>query len=172
MNLSSNKSLFPDSVFRQTEPATLLQCDWVNDKQFVELLHASWISQYTDYLGADAAETLVHQLIANGEIYEHEQAFTLQASVDDQLVGIAALRPLSGISLITMLEVIPDKQGKGIGRQLITALDLVSDKLLAHVSLHRPLVAAFYSSLGFHTLQRASVHHYGYDLEFDVMAKS
>ncbi|MFK7853886.1 MAG: GNAT family N-acetyltransferase [Granulosicoccus sp.] len=163
--------MFPQSVFKQTEPATLLQCEWVHDKRFVELLHASWISQYADYLGADEAETLVHQLIASGEIYEHERAFTLQASVDDQLVGIAALRPLRGISLITMLEVIPEKQGNGIGRQLIAALDLVSDKLMAHVSLHRPPVVAFYSSLGFHTLQRTNVHHYGHDLEFDVMAK-
>lgn len=163
---------FPDCVFNQTQPAVVVQQDWIVNQDFVEVLHASWIAQYADYLGTDTAEALVKQLITNGEIYQHQPSLTIQATVEGQMVGIAALRPLQGISLVTMLEVIPAHQGQGIGRQLINALSTASDKLLAHVSVHRPAVAAFYTSLGFHQLQRVTLNHYGHDLEFDVMAKS
>jgi N-acetylglutamate synthase-like GNAT family acetyltransferase len=172
VNPNVEESCFPDSVFNQTEPAVIVQGEWLTDKKFVTLLRSSWESQYADYLGIEAAESLVRQLTANREIYEHYAPLTLQATVDGQMVGIAALRPLEGISLVTMLEVIPANQGQGIGQQLIKALGSASEKLLTHVSIHRPAVAAFYSSLGFHLLDRTTLDHYGHQLEFDVMATS
>ena len=172
MNSSVEKSCFPGSVFKQTEPAVMVQVEWLADEKFVKLLRASWVSQYADYLGVETAESLVEQLTASREIYEHYAPLTLQATVEGEMVGIAALRPLEGISLVTMLEVLPANQGQGIGQQLIKALDATSEKLLTHVSIHRPAVAAFYSSLGFHLLERTTLDHYGYQLKFDVMAKS
>ncbi len=172
MNSSVEQSCFPDSVFNQTEPAVIVQGEWLADKKFVTLLRTSWESQYADYLGIEVAESLVKQLTDNREIYEHYAPLTLQATVGGQLVGIAALRPLEGISLVTMLEVVPANQRQGIGQQLIKALGTASGKLLTHVSIHRPAVAAFYSSLGFHQLNRTTLDHYGHQLEFDVMVKS
>lgn len=172
MDANVDDSLFPDSVFRQIEPAVIVQTEWLTDKSFLNVLCASWVSQYADYLGVKAANSLVEQLTANREIYAHHAPLTIQATVGGKLVGIAALRALEGISLVTMLEVIPANQGQGIGRQLIKALDAASEKLMTHVSIHRPEVAAFYASMGFHLLERTTLDHYGHQLEFDVMAKS
>jgi len=168
----AEKSEFANSIFNQTEPAVIVQGDWLADKPFTEILHASWEAQYAEYLGVPVANSLVKQLIANGEIHRHHAPLTIQATIQGKMVGIAALRPLNGISLITMLEVIPAKQGQGIGHQLITALETASNKLLTHVSIHRPTVKAFYASQGFHQLERTTLDHYGHALEFDVMAKS
>ena len=172
MTTIAQENVFAAQVFEPINPSTLVQRDWLNDEPFVALLQESWTQQYAEYIGSQAARTLVNTLIDSGEILAHDPSLTLLATNNQKNVGIAALRRLSGLSLITMLEVVPACQGKGIGHQLMAALETASDRLMAHVSIHRPAVAHFYASQGFHRLQRTRLDHYGHELEFDVMAKT
>lgn len=165
---------FADYVFEQNNPADLRQTSWRDDHLFLKRLHRSWQQQYAEYLGEEPAASLLGQLIADGSLYAHDPALTLQAMIDEQRVGIASMRVLSkerGLALITMLEVQEQFQGHGIGRQLVNALASASVHLMAHVSIHRPQVKTFYQRLGFKCLERAIVDHYGHALEFDVVAR-
>lgn len=152
-------------------PAELTQQDWQNDSRFVAALYESWQAQYADYLGEAEASLLMERLQASGDLLQHYEPATVVAKIGTELVGLASLRPLKGLSLITMLEVIETARGKGVGRQLVEALGENSDRLLAHVSIHRPEAMAFYVTLGFQQLERTIVDHYGHDLEFDVVAR-
>ncbi len=168
---NSFTSHFPKAALAQTGPATLHQWDWASDAVFVQALRQSWCAQYADYLGRKEANRLIEQLSASGDLYAHPLAATLVACQDNKPVGIAALRPLQGLSLITMLEILPDHRRLGIGRQLVQALSVSGERLLVHVSIHRPELCVFYNTLGFKLLKRSAVDHYGHALEFDIMVR-
>ena len=127
--------------------------------------------QYAEYLGQAAAKLLVERLVLNGELYPSAEQPLLVAHCGGKMVGIACLRPLQKLSLITMLEVLESSRHQGVGQALMVALEQRSERLLAHVSIHRPRVKAFYLGLGFTVLERSEVDHYGHLLQFDVMAK-
>lgn len=163
---------FPASIFDQQAPARLRQGAWTDNTAFLENLRISWVSQFADYMGPQAASLHFKSLQNDGLLYTDNPDQTLHAWKGDRLVGVTALRPLSGIDLITMLEVDAAFRGQGIGGQLLEALCLASDCLMAHVSIHQPRVKAFYKRMGFHVLHRDKVQHGIHLLEFDVVAKS
>ena len=163
---------FPAQVFLEDSPAQLKRGDWMWDAHFVEALRESWLNQYADYIGREEATEYVQLLDREGRLFSHYDPLTIHACVDGRIVGVGALRPLGGLELITMLEVDPEFRNRGIGRQLVIALSTVSDKLMAHVSIHQPRALAFYVGIGFHVLQRSQVQHGQHLLEFDVVAKS
>lgn len=150
---------------------TVSETAWPEDEGFLQALYKSWIQQYADYLGQAVAASLVERLLASGRLFPPAEQPLIVAHCGEELVGIACLRPLQGLSLITMLEVLEPCQQQGVGRALIAALEKRSDRLLAHVSIHRPLVRTFYQRLGFTILARSVVDHYGHPLEFDVLVK-
>lgn len=156
---------------RTPRAARLLLGAWPDDAGFLGSLRESWTRQYADYLGEATARELVDQLHSSGDLYRHQEQFVLLASLDDTLVGIAAIRSLGKMSLLTMLEVLEPYRQQGIGRQLVEALLDHAERLLVHVSIHRPDARAFYDRLGFQALERTVVDHYGHALEFDVMVK-
>ncbi|MFT4727241.1 MAG: GNAT superfamily N-acetyltransferase [Granulosicoccus sp.] len=153
-------------------PARITQRDWVQDDAFVSIIRTSWHSQYADYIGSKAADSLFQKVHASGKIYEHNVHGTLVAILDGRLVGIASVRDLQKLFLITMLEVVPEHQGNGIATQLLNALCTVPKPLLVHVSIHRPLVKRFYAKQGFKTLAPEEIEHYGHSMVFDVMVKT
>ncbi|MFK7891343.1 MAG: GNAT family N-acetyltransferase [Granulosicoccus sp.] len=165
---------FPSRVFDRAFPAKLVQRDWTSDKRLLHDLQASWRAQYAEYLGQDEADSLVDRLLACGSLYAHDTRYTLQATIDDRCAGICSLRPMTDsgeLGLITLLEVSENYRHRGVGRQLVRALETVSDSVMAHVSIHRPDVKKFYESLGFHCLERTHIDHYGHQLAFDVVAR-
>lgn len=166
-----NQPRFSHEVFLQTEPAVLSQGPWHDDQAFLSNLIPSWQSQYADYLGAERARRLVARLLQSGDIFSHDPQGTLIAFRGDEKVGVAALRELPGLSLITLLEVVPSYQGQGIARQLIQALATSEDPLMTHVSIHRPGLREFYELMGFSLIQRGPVNHYGHQLLVDVMLR-
>lgn len=163
---------FPSSIFKQHTPAQLKQGEWTHDTAFLSSLHQSWVSQFADYMGETAASLHFKSLQDDGLLYTDDPLLTVHAWKGERIVGVTALRPLGGIDLITMLEVDSDFRGQGIGSQLLAALCLASDCLMAHVSIHQPRVKAFYERMGFHGLQRDRVRHGEHLLEFDVVAKN
>lgn len=156
----------------QAQPYPFIDTDWTKDAELTSLLRESWRSQYAEYLGVDRAIDLVEQLHQTGKVYEHDVAGTLVAGHNDKPVGVAAIRKLPEISLVTLYEVIPDYRGKGVGRQLLEALCTVSGPLVAHVSIHRPWLRAVYEQHGFHCLGTERVDHFGHDLPFQIVARS
>ena len=163
---------FNAQVFLQNSPAQLRQGDWMSDKRFLDALRTSWLNQYADYIGQTKASDYIQLLDSEGRLFSHYEPLTIHAWVGNKIVGVSALRPLGELSLITMLEIVPEFRGKGIGGQLVSALSTASDKLMAHVSIHQPRAIQFYSGHGFHVLQRTQVQHGQHMLEFDVVAKS
>jgi len=163
--------VFAASVFDQHGPAELSQGNWQDDKPFVASLYTSWEQQYADYLGPDTASRLIARLARSGALFQHHTPTTLLASIDGCTVGIAAMRPLGELSLITLLEVVPAYRRKGIGTQLLRALCSGSRGLMAHVSIHRPRLLDLYVQTGFTVLQRSVVDHHGHPLMFDVVAR-
>ena len=161
---------YPAHVFEDTRPAELRQGAWLHDAGFLDALKSSWQKQYADYLGKELSEQYVQALQDEQRLYDHDEALTIHAWVDNRIVGVSALRPLRGIHLITMLEVLPDFRSKGIGEQLVSAHSCVAQCLMAHVSIHRPRAKWFYEQLGFTVLQRQTVPHDQHDLEFDTLA--
>ncbi len=159
-------------MFKNSTPAQLRQGDWMSDSAFLDTLYQSWRAQYADYIGEKKAALYVQNLHREGRLYDHHDPLTLHAWVDERIVGVTALRSLDAINLITMLEIHPDFQRNGIGGQLLEALCCASDKLMAHVSIHRPDVLLFYKRHGFHVLNRANVQHGEHVLAFDVVARS
>lgn len=164
-------SRFSPSVLNVPGPSVLSHSDWLKDPDFLAELCASWHQQYAEYIGQDAAKELIQYLRSSGEIFAHEPEGTLTATMDDQYVGVAAVRALQGVSMISLLEVRDKYRCCGIGQQLINALTTVGEPLFAHVSIHRPHVKAFYSNRGFLHLDRNPVDHYGHALIFDIMAR-
>ncbi|ASJ72601.1 GNAT family N-acetyltransferase [Granulosicoccus antarcticus] len=154
-----------------TGSLSVSQIVWPEDKDVLQGLHASWIEQYAEYLGPDTAELLVGRLLDSGKLYPEKEVPVLGAYKGETLVGVASLRSLQGLSLITMLEVMQPFRHQGVGRALVSALDKRAERLLAHVSIHRPAVRIFYQQLGFKLLERMQVDHDGHLLEFDVLAK-
>ena len=154
-----------------TTPITVTEASWPEDETFLRALQASWVAQYSDYLGQAAAVSLIERLLVSGELYPLAEQPLVVAYSGEQLVGIGCLRPLQKLSLITMLEVLQSSRHQGVGKALMAALEQRSERLLAHVSIHRPLVRAFYQGLDFNLLERIKVDHYGHLLEFDVMVK-
>ncbi len=152
-------------------PVTVSDSRWPDDQAFLQALQVSWVDQYAQYLGQSVATSLVERLLASGELYPPAEQPLVVAHSGDRLVGIACLRPLQGLSLITTLEVLETWQRQGVGRALIAALEERSERLLTHVSIHRPSVRTFYQGLGFTLLERSVVDHYGHLLEFDVLVK-
>ena len=132
----------------------------------------SWCSQYADYIGSEAAADLVSKARASGEIYAHNAQGSLVAKLQDEVVGVTAVRDLEKLFLITILEVVPEHQGKGIANQLLTAICTVRKPVMVHVSIHRPWLTALYEKHGFKTLGPEEVDHYGHSLVFDVMVKA
>ncbi|MFT5895004.1 MAG: GNAT superfamily N-acetyltransferase [bacterium] len=153
-------------------PAQITQRDWVQDEAFVSALRSSWHSQYADYTGSVVAANLVERAHATGEIYDHNANGTLVATLNGQLVGIAAVRDIQKLFLITLLEVVPEHQGKGIASQLLNAICTVPKPLLVHVSIHRPWLKKLYAKQGFETLAPEKIEHYGHPMIFDVMGKA
>lgn len=156
----------------RAQPFPFIEIDWTQDAELTFLLRESWCSQYTEYLGANKASQLVEHLHSTGKVYEHDAAGTLVAGHDGKPVGVAAIRKLPEISLVTLYEVIPDYQGKGVGHQLLEALCTVSGPLVAHVSIHRPWLVAVYQRHGFHCLGTERVDHFGHDLPFQIVARA
>ena len=163
---------FTPEVFSTAGPAQLRQGEWSSDPSFLLALNDSWCRQYADYIGEERAAQYVEQLRTEHRLYDHYPPLTLHAWVDDHIVGISALRPLGKLDLVTMLEVLPAYQGRGIGRQLLQGLSVVSERTMAHVSIHQPRVLAFYKQFGFHVLKRSRERHGRYLLEFDVVART
>lgn len=149
-----------------------LASSWPRDPAFLDALHASWTDQYAEYIGDAAAKALVAQLLDAGELYPDEQQLVQVATVGSELAGVAACRSLEGLSLVTMLEVLDDYRHRGVGSHLLASLQARTEqRLLAHVSIHRPGVLRFYEAQGFRRLPRTGVDHYGHELEFDVLVK-
>ncbi|MGQ7844313.1 GNAT family N-acetyltransferase [Granulosicoccus sp. 3-233] len=161
----------------QDEPATdvglqTLVTAWPRDATFLEALHVSWIEQYADYIGEAAAHALVNRLLVTDELYPGEGQQVQLALIGTRPVGVAACRSMQGLSLITMLEVLSEHRQQGVGSRLLTDLQArTTERLFAHVSIHRPQVRRFYERQGFRCLSRTCVDHYGHALEFDVMVK-
>lgn len=172
MSTISTPTIFKLDSVQTKKPAQLTQQDWQQDEVFVSALRTSWHSQYADYIGTIAADNLIRQLHASGDIYEHDAQGTLVATVDDQLVGIAAVRDVQKLYLITLLDVVPEHQEKGIASQLLNAICTLSKPLLVHVSVHRPWLKPFYEKRGFTTLTPKEINHYGHSMVFDVMVKA
>ena len=156
----------------QARAYPFIDADWTQDADLTSLLRESWRSQYAEYLGADKAIDLVEHLHKTGKVYEHDVAGTLVVGHDGRPVGVAAIRKLPEISLVTLYEVIPDYQGKGVGHQLLEALCTVSGPLVAHVSIHRPWLVAVYERHGFHALGTERVDHFGHHLPFQIVARA
>lgn len=153
-------------------PAQITQRDWVQDEPFVSVLRTSWHSQYADYIGSKAADSLLRKIHASGEIYDHDTNGTLLATLNGQLVGVAAVREIQKLFLITLLEVVPEHQGKGIASQLLNAICTVPKPLLVHVSIHRPWLKMLYAKQGFKMLAPEEIEHFGHSLVFDVMVRA
>ena len=162
---------YPQSVFLDAHPAQLCCGDWRSDTSFLKILKASWLAQYAEYMGEAKASSYLDKLEREQRLFSHYDPLTIHAKVDQRIVGVAALRPLGKINLVTLLEVHPDLQCRGIGSQLLQALCIVSPRVMAHVSIHRPSVKKFYASQGFHLLKRDIVEHDSYQLPFDVLAR-
>lgn len=169
---SDSPTFFSLDAIDTSNPAQITQSDWKQDKAFLLTLRTSWQSQYADYIGAQAAEALVEQLHTSGEIYEHSAPGTLVATLDKQLVGIAAVRDVQKLFLLTLFEVAPEHQGKGIAKQLLTAICTAQKPLLAHASIHRPWLKSFYEKQGFTALAPEAVEHYGHSMMFNVMIRA
>ncbi len=150
---------------------TISDATWPDDECFRQALEMSWVDQYAQYLGKAVAESLVERLLASGELYPPAEQPLVVARNRGRPVGVACLRPLQGLSLITTLEVLETSQRQGVGRALVAALEERAEHLLAHVSIHRPYIRTFYQGLGFTLLERGRVDHYGHLLEFDVLVK-
>lgn len=171
MSTTSIPTIFNLDSVQTKIPAQLSQRDWVQNDVFVSALRTSWHSQYADYIGTNSADSLIEQVHDSGEIYKHNAQGTLVATINDQLVGIAAVRDMQKLYLVTLLEVVPEHQGKGIASQLLNAICTISKPLLVHVSIHRPWLKPFYEKRGFTSLAPEEINHYGHSLVFDVMVK-
>ena len=162
----------PDGMFARCLPAAACHARWQDDEAFVAELRRSWRQQYADYLGMPEARRLVASLERSGDVFRHDPSATFIAWVRGRRVGVAASRGLEGLSLITLLEVVPAYRGQGIGSRLLHALQRDAGALMAHVSVHRPGVRGLYLSQGFFRLQRTTVEHRGHMLPFDVVART
>ena len=162
---------FAPSVFLDNHPAQLRCGNWQWDEGFLKVLRASWLAQYSEYIGEEAASAYLAQLEREQRLFDHHDPLTVHACIDELIVGIGAVRPLGQLNLITLLEVHPQFQQQGIGRQMLQALYGVGPRTMAHVSIHRPSVRAFYQAQGFHVLQRDLVQHGPHMLPFDVLAR-
>lgn len=138
----------------------------------MSILCSSWQSQYAEYIGSKAADSLINQLRSTGEIYNHNVKGTLIATLNDQKVGIIAIRDLDKMFLITLLEVLPDHQRKGIASQMLNEICTVKKPVLVHVSVHRPWLRKLYEKHGFQSLAPEVIDHYGHLMTFDVMIKA
>ncbi len=150
----------------------IVNAAWPCNTAFLEAMRTSWISQYAEYIGQSHAQTLVAELLEAGELYPREDQLVPLAMVGANPVGVAVSRSMQGLALITMLEVLPAYRHQGVGRRLIDALEVPKgERLMAHVSIHRPEVLHFYEQQGFLRLRRTLVDHRGHELEFDVVVK-
>jgi GNAT superfamily N-acetyltransferase len=159
------------SALDEVGPAVVSWHGWPEDPVFLCALRQSWTAQYADYLGDLQAAALVDQLIDDDLLYPQQNQTVCLANMDGRTVGLAGSRALSGIHLVTMLEVLESHRSLGVGRQLLDCLRKPPDRQLAHVSIHRPGVRSFYERLGFIALERCVVDHYGHALEFDVLVR-
>ena len=164
--------VFPAELFAGTGSVQFKQGDWANQTAFRAELQQSWLEQYSEYLGTEAASSLLHGLIEGGSLFDHDERTTLQAWMGDEIVGVASVRQLDGLSLLTLMEVKMSHRRQGIGSALLKALDAVCSLLVVHVSIHRPHLKLFYARSGFRELQPAIVDHSGHLLTFDVMVSS
>lgn len=154
-------------------PVHIEQGNWPTDPAFLDALRLSWIEQYAQYIGHTSASELIARMHRSGELHDGSEQPLFVASTHGQVIGIAGQRALTGLSLITMLEVLPSMRQQGVGAALLAAmLEAAEQPLMAHVSIHRPRVLSFYLHKGFRLLPRTFVDHLGYSLEFDVVAHS
>ena len=169
---SSREGTYFSLENEEAQPYPFIDIDWTQDAVLTSLLRQSWCSQYAEYIGANKAADLVEHLHNTGKVYEHDPAGTLVAGDGGRPVGVAAIRKLPEISLVTLYEVIPEYQRRGVGHQLLESLCTVSGPLVAHVSIHRPSLVAVYERHGFHRLGTEHVDHFGHNLPFQVVARS
>lgn len=154
------------------QPYSFIDIDWTQDAELTSLLRQSWHSQYAEYLGTEQATHLIEHLHSSGKVYEHDAAGTLVVGDDGRPVGVAAIRKLPDVSLVTLYEVIPDYHGKGVGYQLLEGLCTVAGPVVAHVSIHRPWLVSVYEKHGFQRLGTEHVEHFGHKLLFQIVAKA
>jgi len=162
----------PIEILAQCHSGAACRTRWPDDAALVAELRASWVQQYADYLGRPEAQRLVASLERSGDVFRHDPSATFVAWAGGRRVGVAASRCLGGLSLITLLEVVPTHRGRGIGTRLLRALQGDGAALMAHVSIHRPAVRALYLAAGFAPLRRTVVEHRGHELPFDVLARA
>ena len=112
------------------------------------------------------------QLHNSGDIYEHNEKDTWIATLDGQNVGIVSVRDLDKMLLITLLEVLPEHQRKGLATHMLNTICRIDKPILVHVSIHRPWLKKLYERQGFKCLAPEVIEHYGHSLTFDVMAKA
>ena len=126
--------------------------------------HRTWPATYEPIAGADyVAMGLAKWWTSDATLPAIRAGRVTVAEVDGEIVGMAAVGPSDGHLVIWKLYVVPECQGRGLGRQLVEAVLARARESYADIRLACLVgndgAAAFYRSQGFVELEREAGGH-------------
>ena len=90
-------------------------------------------------------------------------AYIVLALEGDRVIGfVSAISDGVLSAYISLLEVLPNHQGRGVGRELVTRINLLLEGLYMIDVLCDDDVLAFYERLGFQAARGAMIRRYGH----------